>query len=165
MLNTQNLTLRKISFDDALFIQKLVNSAGWLQHIGNRNVHDIHSAKTFIQSWAIERYEKYGFGPYLVVLNKTKEPIGVCGLFTRDYLDAPDIGFAILPEYMGKGFSYEASVAVIQQAKKLNLKTVYAITSTNNLASQKLIKKLGFGTSTQKIPTKDLLFELQLTDS
>lgn len=63
----------------------------------------------------------------------------------RDQLAYPDLGFAFLPEFQGKGYAFEASKALINWASK-NLKSNYvlAITSQTNQRSIKLLDKLGF---------------------
>ncbi|MEQ8925185.1 MAG: GNAT family N-acetyltransferase [Fulvivirga sp.] len=162
---TERLTLRKITLDDYEFIYTLVNTPGWLEFIGERNIHDSASAMSYITNWAISRYEQFGYGPYLVSLKDTHQPIGVCGLFTRDYLDSPDIGFAIHPDFMHKGYTYEASMAVINNATELGLNKLFAVTTRKNISSKQLIKKLGFKASKVKNSNNDLIFELNLTDS
>jgi len=55
-----------------------------------------------------------------------------------------EIGFAMLPDYMGKGYSYEAASKLMELAKaEFGLKKITALTTRNNIASQNLIKKLG----------------------
>ena len=62
----------------------------------------------------------------------------------RDYLDAADLGFAFLPAYWGKGYAYEAAVAVLNFAKTdLGLERILATTRLDNVPSQKLLEKLG----------------------
>jgi RimJ/RimL family protein N-acetyltransferase len=41
---TERLLLRPFNTDDAPFILELVNSPGWLQFIGDRNIHSIEDA-------------------------------------------------------------------------------------------------------------------------
>ena len=70
--------------------------------------------------------------------------IGICGLFKRDNLDHPDIGFAVLPDYCGNGYASEAARAVVVHARDdLNIGEVTAIVSPGNTASIGLIEKLG----------------------
>ena len=89
-------------------------------------------------------YERLGFGLYAVELKDGGAPIGMCGLIKRDYLDAVDIGFALLPEYWGKGYAYESAAAVMAYATgTLGLKRVVAITSSDNHSSARLLEKLG----------------------
>jgi RimJ/RimL family protein N-acetyltransferase len=90
-------------------------------------------------------YEDYGYGPYRVSLKDSGDAIGICGLFRRDGLDDPDIGYATLPEYCGKGYASEAGRAVVEHARTaLGLERVIAIISPENAASIGLIGKLGF---------------------
>jgi RimJ/RimL family protein N-acetyltransferase len=66
--------------------------------------------------------------------------MGLCGLLKREELDHVDIGFAILPEFAGKGYTFEAARIIIE---KCPFATIYGITSQDNIASRKLLEKLG----------------------
>ncbi len=69
----------------------------------------------------------------------------MCGIIKRDYLDTPDIGFALLPEYVGKGLAYEiAKTLVVHARKDLKLKQLSAIVTPENINSRRLIERLGF---------------------
>ena len=90
-------------------------------------------------------YEKLGFGLCLVKLKTTKCPIGICGLLKREELEHPDLGYAFLPEYCGKGYALEAANNMLkQQLPKHSLTTVLAITSPDNHSSNRLLQKVGF---------------------
>lgn len=133
-----------MTFDDSLFIVQLLNSPGWLKYIGDRGVKTEEDAKLYLQNGPLLSYEKYGFGLYLVDLLEKGDPIGMCGILKRENLEHPDLGFAFLPEFMGKGYAYEAANAVIQFAgKRLKIKTLLAITLPENLNSIKLLEKVG----------------------
>ena len=59
-------------------------------------------------------------------------------------LDVVDIGFAFLPEYFGKGYGYEAASRILRAGfEEYGLQKISAITVEENVASQKLIEKLG----------------------
>lgn len=63
----------------------------------------------------------------------------------KDYLDQPDIGYAILPDYMKKGYMFEITQAVVLFSKtQLKLIKLYTIVKAINLASIKLLLKLDF---------------------
>lgn len=160
-LKRDRLILREITLQDAQFILNLVNTPGWLQFVGDRNVYNEMAAKSFIQTWALDRYKTFGYGPYMIQLKSTDELIGICGLFKRDYLEYPDLGFAVLPEYNGKGLANEASKAVIKYAFEV-LKTpkLYAITAQNNSNSAKLLIRLGFNEIPPFNGSTDKTFEL-----
>jgi RimJ/RimL family protein N-acetyltransferase len=60
-------------------------------------------------------------------------------------LEAPDLGFALLPRYRRRGLTAEAARAVLAHGRRdLGLKRVLAITSLENTASIELLTGLGF---------------------
>ena len=143
-LETPRLILSELTIQNAAFILKLYNDPDFIKYIGNKNINSIEDAENFIDSGPKQSYKVYNHGLYLVQL-KDKTSIGICGLLKRENLDLPDIGFAVLPNYRKMGFIYEASKAVIHDAKKrLHINKISAITSPDNNASIKLLIKLGF---------------------
>ena len=71
-------------------------------------------------------------------------PMGACGLYERPGLPMIDIGFAFLPAFEGKGYGYEAASRLLQAGKEdFGMQKICAITVKENLASQKLLHKLG----------------------
>lgn len=143
-LETERLLLREYTLSDAPFIYKLMNSEGWLKNIGDRSIKSIEEAENYMKQKYLASYEKYGFGPFLVILKETGEPMGSSGLYKRDDLEYPDVGFAFLPEFANKGYAYESTKAVMLYASEtLKLPTIVGITLPENLPSIKLLKKLG----------------------
>jgi len=155
VIETDRLILRTIKLeDDARSIIELLNDEAWLENIGDRNVHDIKSANQYIKSMQ-DDYEKNGFGSYAVTLKRSGDFIGTCGLFVRDHLDFPDIGYALLSAYRGYGYALEAAKGTLAYAKdQLNLTRILAFTKSDNERSKNLL--LNAGMSHQgKIPYKD----------
>lgn len=145
MLETERLLLREFTTDDTAFILELVNSAGWLQYIGDRNIKSVEQAKAYLENGPIKSYRENGFGLCLVERKDDAKAIGMCGLLKREYLDTPDMGFAFLPEFNGNGYAYEIANATVEYAKnKLKISTVSAITMANNEKSIRLLEKMGF---------------------
>lgn len=145
LIITDRLLIRKFNLDDADFIYQLLNSDTWIKYIGNRNIKNIEDARNYIVNSPLYFYQKFGFGPYLVALKDTLEPIGMCSLIKRDTLEEVDLGFAFKDSSIGKGYAYEASKAVIEFSEKtLALKKLVAITLPDNTASITLLEKLDF---------------------
>ena len=48
ILETKRLTLREFTIDDAPFISELLNSPGWLNNIGSRNIAGLNEAGKYI---------------------------------------------------------------------------------------------------------------------
>jgi len=144
ILETERLILRLQTTDDASFILELLNDPSWLQFIGDRGVRTIEDAKAYILNGTVRMYEQYGFCLFLVERKEDHVPIGICGLVKRDSLEDVDIGFAFLPKYWAKGYAYEAASAVMAYGKdKLGLNRIVGITTQENHASAKLLKKIG----------------------
>lgn len=144
VLQTQNLILVKLRKVDASFILELVNSPGWLQYIGDRNVHSILDAEQYLQNGILKCYKEYGFGFWLVKDIIKNQKLGICGITKRESLDFPDIGFAFLPKYQSMGYGYEAAIATLKHVKEnLRLERIVAIANVENVASNTLLIKIG----------------------
>ncbi|MBK8955238.1 MAG: GNAT family N-acetyltransferase [Saprospiraceae bacterium] len=145
VLETQRLLLRRLTFSDAPFLIELLNSPGWLQYIGDKNVKTEEQAIGYLQNGPLKSYAEHGFGLYLVVRKESQVSIGICGLLKRETLDWPDLGFAFLSEFQGLGFAFESAVAVVQFGmQQLHMHEMAAITKPDNLSSKRLLEKLGF---------------------
>jgi len=120
------------------------NDPAFIRNVGDRGIRTIEQAAEAMAAGPLKLYENYGYGPFRVALADSDEPIGICGLFRRDNLEDPDIGFGLLPDHCGKGFAYEAAAAVAEHAQNsLGLKRIIAIVSPGNEPSIGLIRKLG----------------------
>lgn len=144
IFETERLTLRLQTTDDADFILELVNDPSWLQFIGDRGVRTVEEACEYIENGPNRMYEQFGFCLYLVERKEDQTPLGICGLVKRESLEDVDIGFAFLPKYWGKGYAYEAASATMAYGIDiLGLNRIVAITSQDNEASAKLLEKVG----------------------
>ncbi|HEV8428269.1 MAG TPA: GNAT family N-acetyltransferase [Pyrinomonadaceae bacterium] len=144
VLETERLTLRRLSTADAQFILTLLNEPSFIRYIGDKKVRTLDDAEQYILNGPVASYERHGFGLGLVELRESHTPIGMCGLLKRDELPDPDIGFAFLPDFWSKGFAYEAAAAVMKDAReRLKLERILAITTPDNESSIKLLQRLG----------------------
>lgn len=145
MLQTERLFLRPLVLDDATFILELVNSPGWLQYIGDRKIHSLEDAEGYIINGPLKSYATHGFGLWCVVDKQNGIPIGMCGLLKRDYLDHPDLGYAILPAYEGQGYVTEIAQSTLDYAaENLHIDTILAITNADHHRSIRVLEKNGF---------------------
>ena len=62
-----------------------------------------------------------------------------------------DLGFRLKPEYWGKGIATEVSIAILDYYKshKKIINNIYAIASTENIASNKVLLKSGLSLITE----------------
>ena len=145
VLETERLVLRRLTVQDAPFLLRLLNEPSWLRFIGDRGVRTLEDARKYVLDGPIDMYERLGFGLYATTLREDETaPIGICGLIKRAGLDDVDIGFALLPEFWGRGYAHEAASAVMAYAKDVvGLTRIVAITSLDNESSAKLLGKIG----------------------
>jgi len=143
-LATARLTLRRLRFDDAPFLVKLLNEPSFLQNIGDRGVRNVEDAHRYLREGPMAMYEKFGFGLWHTARKSDGATVGMCGLLKRDILPDADIGYAFLPEHWGAGYAFEAAEATLHHgAGKFGLKRVIAVVSQDNAASIRLLEKLG----------------------
>ena len=166
VLETERLVVRWINLGDAEFVIDILNSRGWLDNIGDRNVKTIADAERYIKVKMMSDYEKVGYGMYVLELKASSQLIGMSGLVDRPGLEGIDIGFAMLEEYQNKGFAYEANEAILVHAKEQGIKLLKAITLPANIPSRKLLEKLGFSMTKEFYMKGDpellCLYELEL---
>lgn len=133
-----------MTLDDADVMLAIWNDPAFVRFVGDRGVRTLDEAKAAMVEGALRLYDEFGYGPYCVVQKSDGERIGICGLFRRDVLEDPDIGFALLPPFCGSGLASEAARAVVTHARDdLGIETLTAIVSPENGASIALIEKLG----------------------
>lgn len=142
---TERLVIRHFNTHDADFIVRLLNEESFIRHIADKQVRTVTDAVNYLISGPIASYQTYGFGLNIVSLKGTETPIGMCGLLKRDELSHPDLGYAFLPEFCGKGYAIEAAYLVlITEMSAHNLDAVLAVTSPDNTTSNNLLVKIGF---------------------
>jgi RimJ/RimL family protein N-acetyltransferase len=143
VLRTDRLQLRWLTLDDVDLMLGVWNDPAFIRHVGDRGIRTEHEARDAMRQGAMRLYDEFGYGPWRVALYDDTA-VGICGLFRRDGLDEPDIGFSTLPEHCGNGYAYEAACAVIEHAAQvLKLERLTALVSPGNTASVGLIRKLG----------------------
>ncbi len=144
IIETNQLFLQEFTVEDSPFMLELLNTPDWTRFIGDRGVRTVEQAEQYLLNGYMKSYQTHGFGFYKVVMKDSHEPIGICGIIKRDYLENVDIGFAFLPQYVGKGYGFEAASATLKYTHKiLKIKRLVAIFDSENIVSIGLIKKIG----------------------
>jgi len=144
VIETARLRLRWLYPQDAEFILELLTDPQFLANVGDRGVHDLHSAHHYIEQGPGASYRRLGFGLYAVELKATGATLGLCGLLRRDSHPDVELGFAMLPRARRLGYTFEAAAATLRFAfGELGLKRIVAITAPHNEASMHILQRLG----------------------
>ncbi len=95
----------------------------------------------------IARWEGDGFGYWMFTDRETGAPIARGGL-SRAHVggrDEVEVGWAVMPDRWGRGYATELGAAAIDVAfTTLAVPDVVAYTLPDNLASRRVMEKLGF---------------------
>jgi RimJ/RimL family protein N-acetyltransferase len=144
LMESVRLRLRPVTVDDAGLMLAVWNDPAFIENVSDRGIRTVDQAREAIESGAQKLFEDYGYGPYCMSLKSDGNLIGICGLFKRENMEDPDIGFGVLPDYCGRGYAGEAAAAVVDYARNtLGISVLTAIVSPTNAPSISLIKKLG----------------------
>ncbi len=145
LLETDRLRLRELTLDDTAFVIELLNSPGWLEFIGDRNVRTEAQARVYLEDGPLKSYREFGYGLCVIERKEDDREIGLCGLLQRSNLDHPDLGYALLPDFAGAGYAFEIAAATrTYAAEKLSVTQLYGIVNPENARSIRLLEKLGF---------------------
>lgn len=146
MITTARTVIRPATEDDAPFILELLNDPDFIAFIADRGVRTLDQARAYIRTRLLAAYEQHGWGLFVVEDRTSREPMGLCGLVRRAELDGPDLGYAFLPRYRGRGLALEAAEGVVRWAgESAGITKLQAIVNPENERSVQVLRKLGFG--------------------
>lgn len=161
ILQTARLQLRQAQLEDAGFLLALLNEPDFLKNIGDRQVRDLAQSEAYLQQNLLGSYHLHGFGLWVVERFSDRQPLGLCGLVQRDYLQDPDLGYALFSQHSGQGYTSEAALAVVAYARNaLGLRHLCSIVAPDNLASKRILVKVGMQPAGQKtVPGSEKLVD------
>lgn len=138
---TDRLNIRPLVLSDKQMVFELLNSQSWIKYIGDRNIKSLEDSESYIKT--IIENKNYHY--HVIELMPEQIPIGIITFLYRNRQDFPDLGFAILPDYEGRGYAYEACKGYIDKLIINNVSNkILGITLVDNEKSIKLLEKLGF---------------------
>lgn len=145
ILETERLRLRWFRPEDAGFLLGLINEPAWIAGIRDSGVRTEAATLEWMQGRLLEPYWRDGHGFWMVERKADGEPLGMCGIFKRDTLPLPDLGYGLRAQHAGQGYAREAARACLAYAQQvLGRDELLAITSPKNEASNRLLRELGF---------------------
>lgn len=146
VLETDRLVLRRRSVDDAALCRRL-----WTERDPRVPAHrriDPEGRPT-VEEIAVQlRAEQDEPGPVLLAVERkgSGDVVGYCGLVARGNgsPDEPELAYELLRAVHGSGYATEAAQAVVRGADAAGVPRLWAEVWDWNVASRRVLEKLGF---------------------
>lgn len=139
---TTRCYLRRFNIEDAQSLLDLNADPEVLKYTGDPPFENLEAVHQFIQSY--DHYEKHGMGRWSIILKEDEKFIGWCGLKNHPNEGFVDLGYRLSRKYWNQGYATETARACIEYGFTiLNLESIIARAANTNLASIRVMKKLG----------------------
>lgn len=149
VLETERTYLREMTQDDYADLCEILQDAETMY------AYEHAFADAEVQNWLnrqLERYDRYGFGLWAVIDQKTGSFIGQVGLTIQSVegKEELEIGYLIKKKYWHRGYATEAAIACKEYAFDcLGKDRVVSIIRDNNFASQHVAERVGMRVESQ----------------
>ncbi len=150
-LETERLILRELLESDVEGIFELDSSPLVHQYLGNNPITTKEQAIKNIK-FIQRQYKELGIGRFAAIEKSSGDFIGWSGLKfntgEKEVLNGQqefiDIGYRFIPRYWGKGYATESSIATLRFGfETMNYQTIYGAAEAGNIASNKVLQKIG----------------------
>ncbi len=142
-IKTANLNLRAFSEKDADDMHHILMGERVLKYFPSSSPPSREQVAKMIRS-LLQHWAERGYGLWAVESSPTRELMGRCGLQYLPETDEVEVDFILGTEYWGQGFATEAGKASLQFGfENLDLDIIVGIVHTDNIASQRVLEKIG----------------------
>jgi len=141
--DTERLVLRPFADEDAAELHRILNQGGILAYFPGPGSPSLEKVQRFI-AHQTEQWKTIGYAWWAVELKGTGELLGWNGLQYLPETEETEIGFLLDKRHWGQGLTTEAGgVGLRFGFERLKLEEIIALAHPENLASQRVIEKLG----------------------
>ena len=145
VIDTRRLILRRFTLDDLQAFHQLTSRPEIIRYAQSKPVASLEDALGMMKAAPFHDYATYGYGRFACVWKETGDVIGFSGVKFVPEISETELGYRFFPEYWGKGLATEAGQASIEFARSdLGLKRLVAMVHPDNVASARVLAKLGF---------------------
>lgn len=148
IIETDRLILRELRLSDAEAFFAMDNNPNVHRYLWNKPTQKIEETLEII-TFVRKQYLDNGIGRFAIISKDTKEFMGWAGLkFNTEMVNNKtnfyDIGYRLDEKFWERGYASEASFAWVQYAfETLKIKTIEAATHIENVASNRILQKIG----------------------
>ena len=146
-IETDRLIIRDLEEYDAKGIFELDSDPKVHEFLGKNPIKTIQEDERIINIIR-QQYVENGIGRWAIIDKKTNDFIGWTGLKyeqkLRENFSYYDLGYRLRSKYWGKGIATEAAIESLKYGFEiLNLDEICAAVNIDNLASDKILRKIG----------------------
>ncbi|MEA5564086.1 GNAT family N-acetyltransferase [Anabaena sp. UHCC 0399] len=139
-IETTRLILRHFSLDDFDSLFRLYSDAEVMRYLSPRT--KAQTQASLIKH--IQHWQEHNLGMWAVVYKDSGKMIGRCGLGFLDTTPEVELGYVLDKSYWNMGLGTEASQATLKYGfLKVKLDRIVAIARPENIASRRVIEKVG----------------------
>jgi [ribosomal protein S5]-alanine N-acetyltransferase len=143
IFETPRLILRQFTEADASLILALNSDPEIVKYVHELPLKTQEQAEKILLDTILPQY-KNDLGRWAIYTKDNMDFIGWCGLKYRPELDEIDLGYRLMKKAWGKGFATEAAQHTLDHGfKNLNCKLITARAHIENIASIKVLEKIG----------------------
>ena len=140
-IETARLYLRQFTPDDLDDLYRIYSDPETMKYL--TGVRTREATEIAIHTM-LKRWEENNFGMWALVHKIDRKMIGRCGLAFLDKTPEVELGYALDKVYWNQGLATEASFASLNYGFQiLKLDRIVAIARPENIASQRVIQKVG----------------------
>ena len=146
---TERLILREIVAEDTGAMYRLDSDPLVHKYLGNRPIKCMGKAKAYVDYIQMQ-YEKYGIGRWAAIEKSTGDWMGWTGLKMNfeepmnGHTNYYDVGYRFMPQYWGKGYATESSIAAKDYFfKNFPEEKLCGLAEIENIASCRVLEKIG----------------------
>lgn len=162
IFQTQRLQCRRLTPGDLGALVEVYGDARAMRWVGDGS--PLTEAEG--QAWldvTENNYRKRGYGMFALEERKTRKVVGFCGLVHPGGQREPEVKYAFLRTYWGRGLATEAVAALLNYgARHHSLTHIIATVAPEHLASQRVLTKSGMSEAeprTNEDGSQTLVFE------
>ncbi len=142
-IKTARLTLRPFTLQDAELLHHILIIPGVLEYFPSSDPPDLERVQKLVQR-QIDQWEDHNYGWWAVEPDGAGELIGWSGLQYLPETDEIEISYLLGKPYWGKGLATESAIAGLDYGfKSLGIEKIIGIVHPENVASQKVLEKIG----------------------
>ena len=142
-IETGRLCLRSFRPEDLADLYLVFGDTEVMRYISGGKARTLEETETGLGR-TIEAWHNRGYGFWAVTAKASDKVIGYCGFMPLEDTSEIELAYGLAKSHWGGGFATEAARACLRYGfEELKLERIVAVVNPRNVASQRVLEKLG----------------------